>query len=106
MIRNICYRWIHDYQDACVDKLERFMRGELNVRSDGPSGRVALNKGDATPGTPSGNTLGRQPPSYQRMHSNESGKGSDKDVNGNSGGGRDWLDGPASSAKHSRSVSQ
>jgi hypothetical protein len=39
------------------------------------------------------------------MHSNESGKGSDKDVNGNSGGGRDWLDGPASSAKHSRSVS-
>ena len=82
------------------------MRGEVNVRSDGPSGRVTLNKGDATPGTPSGNTLGRQPPNYQRMHSNESGKGSDKDVNGNSGGGRDWLDGPASSAKHSRSVSE
>jgi hypothetical protein len=72
-----------------VDKLERFMRGEVNVRSDGPSGRVTMNKGDATPGTPSGNTLGRQPPNYQRMHSNESGKGSDKDVNGNSGGGRD-----------------
>ncbi|PSN54419.1 Sterile alpha and TIR motif-containing protein 1 [Blattella germanica] len=91
-MRAVCHfngvRWIHDYQDACVDKLERFMRGELNVRSDGPSGRVAL-KGDATPGTPSGNTLSRQPPSYQRMHSNESGKGSDKDVNGNSGGGRD-----------------
>ncbi|XP_023727069.1 sterile alpha and TIR motif-containing protein 1 isoform X3 [Cryptotermes secundus] len=92
-MRAVCHfngvRWIHDYQDACVDKLERFMRGELNVRSDGLLGRVALNKGDATPGTPSGNTLGRQPPSYQRMHSNESGKGSDKDVNGNSGGGRD-----------------
>ncbi|XP_021941773.1 sterile alpha and TIR motif-containing protein 1 isoform X3 [Zootermopsis nevadensis] len=92
-MRAVCHfngvRWIHDYQDACVDKLERFMRGELNVRSDGPLGRVALNKGDATPGTPSGNTLGRQPPNYQRMHSNESGKGSDKDVNGNSGGGRD-----------------
>ncbi|GFT04368.1 NAD(+) hydrolase sarm1 [Nephila pilipes] len=28
-------RWIHDYQDACVDKIERFMRGELNVRADG-----------------------------------------------------------------------
>lgn len=21
-------RWIHDYQDACVDKLERFLKGE------------------------------------------------------------------------------
>ncbi|KAF0306819.1 Sterile alpha and TIR motif-containing protein 1 [Amphibalanus amphitrite] len=27
-------RWIHDYQEACVDKLERFMRGETN-RSEG-----------------------------------------------------------------------
>ncbi|XP_078335172.1 NAD(+) hydrolase SARM1-like isoform X1 [Crassostrea virginica] len=24
-------RWIHDYQDACVDKLEKFLRGEINV---------------------------------------------------------------------------
>nr|CAD7427471.1 unnamed protein product [Timema monikensis] len=92
-MRAVCHfngvRWIHDYQDACVDKLERFMRGEANIRQD-MLGRVGgLAKGDATPGTPSGNTLGRQPPSYQRMHSNESGKGSDKDVNGNSGGGRD-----------------
>ncbi|XP_067010666.2 NAD(+) hydrolase sarm1 isoform X2 [Anabrus simplex] len=90
-MRAVCHfngvRWIHDYQDACVDKLERFMRGELSTRSDGLLGRGVALKGDATPGTPSGNTLGRQPPSYQRMHSNESGKGSDKDVNGNSGGG-------------------
>lgn len=60
------------------------MRGELNARSDGPVSRVAgvtsSAKGDATPGTPS---IVRQPPTYQRMHSNESGKGSDKDVNGN-----------------------
>lgn len=31
-IRQICYfngiKWIHDYQDACVEKLERFLRGE------------------------------------------------------------------------------
>ncbi|GLH04047.1 Sterile alpha and TIR motif-containing protein 1 [Gryllus bimaculatus] len=83
-MRAVCHfngvRWIHDYQDACVDKLERFMRGELSTRADGALGRMGFNKGDATPGTPSGNTLGRQPPSYQRMHSNESGKGSDKDV--------------------------
>lgn len=87
-MRAVCHfngvRWIHDYQDACVDKLERFMRGELNARIDGPISRVAgvtgSAKGDATPGTPS---IVRQPPTYQRMHSNESGKGSDKDVNGN-----------------------
>jgi len=33
-MRSICYfngvRWIHDYQDACVDKVERFIRGEIN----------------------------------------------------------------------------
>ncbi|XP_050410413.1 NAD(+) hydrolase SARM1 isoform X3 [Patella vulgata] len=28
-------RWIHDYQDACVDKLEQFLRGEVNVRTRG-----------------------------------------------------------------------
>ncbi|OQV25374.1 Sterile alpha and TIR motif-containing protein 1 [Hypsibius exemplaris] len=26
-------RWIHDYQDACVDKLERFLRGDLNIKT-------------------------------------------------------------------------
>ncbi|XP_052832606.1 NAD(+) hydrolase sarm1 [Octopus bimaculoides] len=25
-------RWIHDYQDACVDKIERFLRGDVNVK--------------------------------------------------------------------------
>ncbi|KAK5645306.1 hypothetical protein RI129_006606 [Pyrocoelia pectoralis] len=94
-MRQVCHfngvRWIHDYQDACVDKLERFMRGEINTRNDMHCGRVAMNKGDITPGTPSNPTLVRQPPNYQRMHSNDSGsgKGSDKDVNGNSGLSRD-----------------
>ncbi|XP_030757218.1 sterile alpha and TIR motif-containing protein 1 isoform X4 [Sitophilus oryzae] len=88
-MRQICHfnavRWIHDYQDACVDKLERFMRGELNTRSnEGSLMRMGLGKGDLTPGTPSNPALVRQPPSYQRMHSNDSGsgKGSDKDMNG------------------------
>ncbi|XP_046680809.1 NAD(+) hydrolase sarm1 isoform X4 [Homalodisca vitripennis] len=87
-MRAVCHfngvRWIHDYQDACVDKLERFMRGEMNMRGDGPMRGVGAmsnsSKGDVTPGTPS---IVRAPPTYQRMHSNESGKGSDKDVNGN-----------------------
>ena len=61
------------------------MRGELNSKIDGAVGasRGMLNsKGDATPSTPSGATLNRHPPPYQRMHSNDSSKGSDKDTNG------------------------
>lgn len=63
------------------------MRGEINARTDGVLSR--LGKGDVTPGTPSNPALGRQPPVYQRMHSNDSGsgKGSDKEVNGNAAGG-------------------
>ncbi|KAL8569857.1 hypothetical protein ACOMHN_038550 [Nucella lapillus] len=30
-------RWIHDYQDACVDKLEKFLRGQRDVLSPQPS---------------------------------------------------------------------
>ncbi|RZC34291.1 sterile alpha and TIR motif-containing protein 1, partial [Asbolus verrucosus] len=91
-MRQVCHfngvRWIHDYQDACVDKLERFMRGELNSRC---AESLKFSKGDITPGTPGNPSLVRQPPNYQRMHSNDSGsgKGSDKDVNGNTGHSRD-----------------
>lgn len=66
----------------------RFMRGEFSTRcNEGPK----FGKGDITPGTPANPSLSRQPPSYQRMHSNDSGsgKGSDKDVNGNTGHSRD-----------------
>uniref|UniRef100_T1J6E6 ADP-ribosyl cyclase/cyclic ADP-ribose hydrolase n=1 Tax=Strigamia maritima TaxID=126957 RepID=T1J6E6_STRMM len=88
-MRPVCYfngvRWIHDYQDACVDKLEGFIRGDRNVRSDSLFGRFASMGGSAgTPGTPGGGRCGV----YQRSQSNES-KGSlnsDKDsreLNGN-----------------------
>ncbi|XP_036338026.1 NAD(+) hydrolase sarm1 isoform X3 [Rhagoletis pomonella] len=57
-MRSVCHfngvTWIHDYQDACIDKLERFMRGEKNL--------------DRLVGIPS--TPGSV--SYQRMHSNDS----------------------------------
>ncbi|XP_066591277.1 NAD(+) hydrolase sarm1 isoform X2 [Prorops nasuta] len=83
-MRAVCHfngvRWIHDYQDACVDKLERFMRGEIPMRSELSSSgipRTIAPKDVTTPGTP-GSTGMRQAPSYQRMHSNES-RGSDKD---------------------------
>lgn len=62
------FRWIHEYHSACVDKMERFMRG------DDPLGRYAnrsMEGGMATPGTPS--TLPRAHPLYQRTTSTESG---------------------------------
>ncbi|XP_055324987.1 NAD(+) hydrolase sarm1 isoform X2 [Sitodiplosis mosellana] len=78
-MRAVCHfngvRWIHDYQDACVDKLERFMRGERdNIMA---AYRAAL-RGDATPNTPSTASSSRQNPlTYQRMHSNDSDKEKD-----------------------------
>nr|XP_018900364.1 PREDICTED: sterile alpha and TIR motif-containing protein 1 isoform X3 [Bemisia tabaci] len=80
-MRAICHfngvRWIHDYQDACVDKLVRFMQGEISTRGNS----VSSFKGDpSTPGTPHG--MMRSPPSYRRMQSSDSGKSSDKDSGG------------------------
>ncbi|CAH1713690.1 unnamed protein product [Aphis gossypii] len=78
-------RWIHDYQDACVEKVERFMRGELSGIRDGASSGLSLNRsggvgggiGPSTiksdpsaPNTPL--TVGRSPPTYQRTQSNDS----------------------------------
>jgi hypothetical protein len=82
-MRSVCHfngvRWIHDYQDACVDKLERFMRGELPRMDNSQTRSVGLHggRGDCTPTTAS--TIRSTPPIYQRMHSNDSGKLSDKD---------------------------
>lgn len=56
----------------------RFMRGELNIRNEY---RNALNRAGlditapSTPGTAS--SMRTNPPSYQRMHSNDSSKGND-----------------------------
>ncbi|XP_034480546.1 sterile alpha and TIR motif-containing protein 1-like isoform X1 [Drosophila innubila] len=65
--------WIHDYQDACIDKLERFLRGEKNID------RIAA----MAPGTP-------VVASYQRMHSNDS------DYQGGGGGGGGGVNGSGS----------
>ncbi|CAG9783851.1 unnamed protein product [Diatraea saccharalis] len=76
-MRAVCHfngvRWIHDYQDACVEKLESFLRGKSNLtnRLEGP----LRGRGDVQ--TPSTATIGRGPPNYQRMASCES-RGSDK----------------------------
>lgn len=31
------YRWVHDYQDACVDKVEKFLSGEMSPMALHPS---------------------------------------------------------------------
>jgi len=82
-MRPVCHfnavKWIHDYQDACVDKLERFLRGEGKKEDF-----------TRTPATPVTATLNRQnPPQYQRMHSNDSNKGDKGDTNGVNTGQRD-----------------
>lgn len=58
------WRWIHEYQDACVDKLERFMRGELNSKTEGAPGKF-LATNPMSPNTPN---LGRLP-NYPRAGS-------------------------------------
>lgn len=40
LIKCLGHRWIHDYQEACVDKLERFMRGEFNTKQSDVGGSV------------------------------------------------------------------
>jgi len=82
-------RWIHDYQDACVEKVERFMNGIRDgataavaglslVRGAGAGGSGASTvKSDASaPNTPL--AMGRSPPTYQRTQSNDS----ERDLNG------------------------
>ena len=58
-MRALCYfngvRWVHDYQEACVDKLERFIRGESFVRTDSLSHLMSAgrrSRGDSGRSTP------------------------------------------------------
>lgn len=55
-IRALAYfngvRWVHDYQDACMDKLEKFIRGETFLRVDSPYSQ-RRSRGDSGRSTPS-----------------------------------------------------
>ncbi|XP_065358994.1 NAD(+) hydrolase sarm1 isoform X4 [Calliphora vicina] len=90
-MRSVCHfngvTWIHDYQDACIDKLERFMRGEKNID------RIAA----MTPGTPGSSV------NYQRMHSNDSDYsvgGSNAGSNCGNGGNGGTSNGGGQAANH------
>ncbi|XP_075677995.1 NAD(+) hydrolase sarm1-like isoform X2 [Dermatophagoides pteronyssinus] len=79
-IKPICHfngiRWIHDYQEACVDKLERFMRGEYQNSKQSQdccpgSTTGSISSGSYRYGLPHGlpptpNTPGIRSPSQQR----------------------------------------
>jgi len=56
-IRALAYfngvRWVHDYQDACIDKLEKFIRGETFLRAESPYNHSRRSRGDSGRSTPS-----------------------------------------------------
>jgi hypothetical protein len=63
------------------------MRGELNIRNEYRAlGRAADITAPSTPGTAS--SMRTNPPSYQRMHSNDSNKGNDSNKDATNGNGR------------------
>ncbi|XP_059144255.1 NAD(+) hydrolase SARM1-like isoform X3 [Physella acuta] len=72
-MRNVCYfnavRWIHDYQDACVDKLEQFLRGEVNPQQRVPAGPSSTHSSNNTTSVPRQSTTAFESPNsppYQR----------------------------------------
>ena len=79
-------KWIHDYQDACVDKIDRFIRGDAAVTSimdrflnatmtgtGSQSGTSSISGRDTTVSGGNGNYNNRQN-AYQRTISNDSTK--------------------------------
>jgi len=59
-------RWIHDYQEACIDKIDRFIRGEVSV-----TGGPMMDRFLASSITGSQYSYGRQN-TYQRTNSQDS----------------------------------
>uniref|UniRef100_A0A7E4V2F9 ADP-ribosyl cyclase/cyclic ADP-ribose hydrolase n=1 Tax=Panagrellus redivivus TaxID=6233 RepID=A0A7E4V2F9_PANRE len=58
-------RWVHDYQEACIDKVERFIKGELN-RMPSIGSAVPIRTAAPTPPPTSTVTSRRNPPYLAR----------------------------------------
>lgn len=69
-------RWIHDYQDACVEKLERFIRGEVSSKLNGQDLPTTIPHGNRHARNNDGASLSPSS-SMQRTLSNESARESD-----------------------------
>lgn len=66
-VRAISYfnsvRWVHDYQEACIGKLERFIRGENMLKVDSPfsmMGRISLARSRKSSGVSTPNSRSRK----------------------------------------------
>ena len=57
-------RWIHDYQDACVDKIERFLRGEQIAKDT-----MSNNSGGGSVQVGNSNSIPKTSQQYQRTSS-------------------------------------
>ncbi|CAG7823163.1 unnamed protein product [Allacma fusca] len=64
-------KWIHDYQDACVEKLERFLKGESVPRE------TALTNRETSSNSPSGGPLGSTTPRSSQQYQRTLSVGSD-----------------------------
>jgi len=56
-------RWVHDYQEACIGKLERFIRGENMLKVDSPfsmMGRISMVRSRKTSGVSTPNSKSRR----------------------------------------------
>jgi len=56
-------RWVHDYQEACIGKLERFIRGESMLKVDSPfsmMGRISMVRSRKTSGVSTPNSKSRR----------------------------------------------
>jgi len=71
-----CVRWVHDYQDACIGKLERFIRGDSYLRVDSPFnpiGRLSVaarSRGSSGVSTPIGKSRKSSDPINEKLLSN------------------------------------
>ena len=74
-VRAICkfnaVTWVHEYQEACVDKIERFIRGESFLKSAGSYTNLTAINGARTPTMArSRQDSGRSTPAWGGAYSN------------------------------------
>jgi hypothetical protein len=76
-MRTVCdfnaVRWIHEYQDACIEKIERFIKGTMIPAEMDQHSSSGQGFSSTTPGTPtSAPVSGNKPvPNYNRTGSND-----------------------------------
>jgi hypothetical protein len=70
-------KWIHDYQDACVDKIERFLRGEQIPRESGSNAGANNNTSSGQSSVTSNSGVGTTPRTPTQLYQRTLSVGSD-----------------------------